>query len=96
MARVEGRQAGHAAISWTLLPERSITGLWSLVSWFHSQLLIGLLIVVVVNQNADLACVAPLSDVLGGLTFQDLTDLLILEALLTELVNPLRQLVAIP
>lgn len=55
-----------------------------------------MLIVVVVDQNADLAGVAPLVDVLRCFTLQDLADLLVLQAFLAELLYPLRQLVRIP
>ena len=62
----------------------------------HKLLPLALVIVVVIDQDADFARVAPLVDVLTGLTLNDLGNLCVREALRSKLRDPLRQLVLVP
>ena len=81
-----------AAIAAGFVLSISISG--RLVSWVEVQLLARQSgVIVTVNQNSDLACVAPLTDVLFSLAFDDLLDLLVGQPLLLKLVDPLRHFV---
>ena len=66
----------QAAVSAGFVLPISISG--RLVTWVEVQLLARQpLVIVTVNQNSDLACVAPLTDVLLSLALDDLLDLLV-------------------
>ena len=59
---LEGRQA-HVLASLRAASDQLVASSWGLVSRFHSQLLV-LLIIVVVDKDTNLAGVAPFVDVL--------------------------------
>ena len=82
----------QAAIAAGFVLPISISG--RLVSWVEMQLLARQSrVIVTVNQDSDLACVAPLSDVLFSLALDDLRDLLVGQPLLLKLIDPFRHFV---
>jgi len=61
-----------------------------LCAWLHHELiLLVFVIIVVIDQDANLARVAPLVDVPAGLTLDNLINLNVGETLLAELDNPI-------
>ena len=74
-----------------------LPGARGLISWVHNETLLihFQLAIVCVDQDADFACVAPLSDVLFSFTFDDFLDICVLQPFRSELFNPLGQLVGV-
>ena len=68
-----------------------------MVARFHMELLLDETFALGgVDYDADFAGVAPLLCVLGGLFLDDLVDLAVVETLLAQLHDPLREFVRVP
>lgn len=70
--------------------------MWCLIARLHLEFISHLLLVVIpIEQHADLAMVAPLTDVLFSLALDDVVDLYFGHAFGPEFVDPFRQFVRV-